>query len=178
MEIVASQDRRTLGVRLVSAISFIRRIHDRRAARSPVFPSTAHRAARTGPYCAGRTSSLFLCLAVPRVRPRDNRFVQVDLPIADLDVVPAVGHYAHPSLVVDGRPLTAKVRKWYQDACRASLAQRKVIRFQLLPLPFCGHNNRKDTSPGPIPGVTYFIGLPAPPPATLKRRAGQDGKIS
>ena len=38
--------------------------------------------------------------------------------------------------------------------------------------------DRTDTSPGTLPGVTYFIGLPAPPPALTGPRVGPGGSKS
>ena len=136
IEIVVNQGRRILGIRRISAFSVIRRIstgdyYGRRASpRPPCGLSEMARIVLIASPCG-----VFLSV-VSRARPRNYRFVQVDLPVAYLEVVPAVGNCAYPRLVMYGRPLTAKIRKWYQDSCRAGLAQWKVVRFQLLPLPF------------------------------------------
>ena len=48
IEIVVSQDRRNMGVRRISAISFIRRMYERRAMWPPISPLTAHWDERPG----------------------------------------------------------------------------------------------------------------------------------
>jgi hypothetical protein len=67
--------------------------------------------------------------------PIDNGFVNIDIAVPDFKVETAIRIGANPCLVVNIRPLTAKVRKGYQIARLAFLAFGEIGLFHSLLLP-------------------------------------------
>src|SRR5262249_8832076 len=69
-----------------------------------------------------RPARRLLALASRHVRPDVNRFVEIQITVADLHVEAAFGVRAHPCFEVDGRALAAEVRQRHQVADLAFLA--------------------------------------------------------
>ena len=59
--------------------------------------------------------------------PAHDRFVYIEIAVANLDVKTAFEVGADPGLVVNGRPLTAKVREGYQITDLALLTLGETI---------------------------------------------------
>jgi hypothetical protein len=64
-----------------------------------------------------------------------DRLVNVEIAIADLDVEAARWVRAGPCFEIDGSPLAAKVRKWYEVPQVTLLALRKTIHHDHIYLP-------------------------------------------
>ena len=62
--------------------------------------------------------------------PTHNGFINIDIPIPDLQVEAAIGVSANPSFVVDICPLIAKIRQGHQVSGLTLLTFGEIIMFQ------------------------------------------------
>ena len=76
--------------------------------------------------------------------------VQVDVPVADLDVESAVGIGAHPRLVVDSRALPSEVGERDEVANAADTAFRKIRAFHHRPPPSTSSGAAAPSGPLPV----------------------------
>jgi hypothetical protein len=64
-----------------------------------------------------------------------DRLVDINITVSDLKIETAIRICADPCLIMNGRSLTAKIRKGYQISCLALLALREIDWFQVFHLP-------------------------------------------
>jgi hypothetical protein len=67
--------------------------------------------------------------------PTHNRFIHIDITIPDFQVETAIRIGANPCFVMDGCPLTAKIRQGYQVSRVALLTLGKTKLFHEVHLP-------------------------------------------
>jgi hypothetical protein len=68
-------------------------------------------------------------------RPADNGFVNIDITVPDFEVKAAIRIGADPGLVVNSRPLTAKVRQRHQVSSLALQTLGEIGLFHEVLLP-------------------------------------------
>ncbi len=67
--------------------------------------------------------------------PTHNGFVNINVPVPDLQVVAAIRVSTNPGFVVNSCPLIAKIRQGYQVSGLALLALGEIKLFHLVHLP-------------------------------------------
>jgi hypothetical protein len=80
-------------------------------------------------------------------RPADNRFVNIDVTVPDFEVEAALRIGADPGLVMDGRPLTAKVGQGHQVSGLALQTLGEIGLFHEVLLPTKISLNLKQYTP-------------------------------